>query len=89
VIHLLSSARSPSTSTDGIVERGRIGGSVARDAIALAAVVDQNGDLGLGTVQDLIRGNADSDPIVFDQQRQMIIIWHEKPLHLTLSRDAN
>jgi hypothetical protein len=53
----------------------------------LPGVVDQKSDLGLAAVQNLIRGDADSDAAVFSDQHHMMVAWHDKPLDLAIDRD--
>ena len=55
------------------------------DTVALPGVVDQNCHLSLGAVQDLVRGNTDGQPVVFGDQRHMIIAGRDKPLDLTIN----
>ena len=55
---------------------------------SLPRVVDQNCHLSLGAAQELVRGNADGEPVVFGDQRHMIVAWHDKPLHLAIDGGA-
>ena len=59
------------------------------DTLPLPSVRNQKCDLSLGGAQDLIRGNADGEPVVLSDQGHMIVGGPEDSLDLMIDGDAS